>query len=541
MTDDFLQERTQAPLDRMKDFVATLGAPLVSAVQDRLGTAAAGKKMLDDGGEAAELSVLAKKVSLDAVALDTDITNRIEEAASLYSEAASLLQSQTALPDALRYSAASLAEIYLARSRHYAHLVQNVGVIPDEPAMTDVEWDAVKFIKLRQAKAQLGLREKVGGTKSGRHGNSLFNCVGERESRPNRGSVSNQALQDSRQYDVDSVMESQSSLTPSVIDWSVSVGSPAVERPPMESMASRIQAMGKVEEEPAHRENSETLPRADTLDTLNTCLESLDNIKTVIDTIDNPVMTQSHSSQSTQGNGVAMSRSVDAERIQDVESYHTIDPNAPRMSYHTVESMVTHGDGRRQQKSNLNRHNPPTACSDSHTAPYGVLSSGAEYQYGVGSIGTVGKSMESHQPRVTGGHPASSQDQVGYSIASFALGTGCAVVGEHTSQRPDAAQGSSSGYNCGDSVEIFSKSAGVWVKGTVVNTDGLLLTVQYGDRQRKVDLAQNVSDYFRHPSHSAYKTKPAFDSMMTHAGGAPIRPAGSEVSVEPRFTKAAVL
>merc|ERR1719215_1048073 len=50
--------------------------------------------------------------------------------------------------------------------------------------MTDVEWDAAKFVRLRQAKAQLRFQPHVGGPRSGRHGSGFFLCMEDRDYTP---------------------------------------------------------------------------------------------------------------------------------------------------------------------------------------------------------------------------------------------------------------------------------------------------------------------------------------------------------------------
>lgn len=179
VTDTWLQERSQAPLDRVKDWVCELGAPLVEAVQDRISVVAAGKRMLDEGGEAAELGVLAKKTACDAVYADKEIINQIQKAVDLYEDAASLLQSQAGGVGPL----ASLAASYTARATFHKELLASMGTVPEEPPMTDIEWDATKFVQLRQAKAQLGLRSQVGGAATGWRSGLFSTCV-EQERRP---------------------------------------------------------------------------------------------------------------------------------------------------------------------------------------------------------------------------------------------------------------------------------------------------------------------------------------------------------------------
>merc|ERR1719162_966979 len=101
--------------------------------------------MLDEGGEAAELGMLAKKLALDAVSLDNDMLGQFRSLVQLYTEAASLLQEQSSGLGVL----GRLAEAYAERSRVYSKILETLGRAPGEPPMTDVEWDAIKFIQLR--------------------------------------------------------------------------------------------------------------------------------------------------------------------------------------------------------------------------------------------------------------------------------------------------------------------------------------------------------------------------------------------------------
>jgi len=411
MTDDFLQERTQAPLEKIKDWAS----PFVSALQDRIGVVKAGKRMLDDGGEAAELEMLAKKVSLDAVALDNDITDRIQQAVDLYTEAASLIRSQNS----------GLAAAYDVRSKIFSKCLDNLCDPPENPPMTDVEWDAVKLIKLRQAKAQLGLCPHVGGPRAGRHGSASFFSTGffssgcvEKDHQPQttsgvgRGALHG-ALVDhgmAQDYPVAAVASS----TPSVLECSA----PEVGHPAQNSLP----------------------PRENTIDTLNNCMESLDTLKTVIDTIDVPAPSPTHSTTS-----IAMSA-------------------------------------------------PAQAPSQSPYGPYPGLDA---------------------------------------SIVSYAVGAKDQPTAEAASASTSAG---GCPYKVGDPVEIYSKSADTWVSGSIIRVEGWVVTVRYGDRERKVDLtAAGVSSFFRTASLRSANVAPAFDSMLTNPS------ATSAISVEPRATKHAVL
>lgn len=177
MADQWLEERSQAPLDKMKDWVMEISAPMVEAVQGRIGVVQAGKRLLDEGGEAAELGVLAKKISCDAVNVDKDIIHRILEAIALYRDAASLLQAQTAGLGSL----GRLADSYMERATAYQKFLDKLGQTPLQPPMTDVEWDATRFVQLRQVKARLGLRPQVGGAGSGRHSSGFMLCMADED------------------------------------------------------------------------------------------------------------------------------------------------------------------------------------------------------------------------------------------------------------------------------------------------------------------------------------------------------------------------
>jgi len=75
-------------------------------------------------------------------------------------------------------------------------------------------------------------------------------------------------------------------------------------------------------------------------------------------------------------------------------------------------------------------------------------------------------------------------------------------------------------YQKGDPVEIFSKSNDAWVPGSVVKVQQWLLTVQYGDRERKIDLnAPGISSFFRAPTRPLTTLAPLFESMITEQGG----------------------
>jgi len=502
MTDEWMQERTQAPLDKMKDWVADGVAPLVNMAKERIGIVQAGKRMLDDGGEAAELGVLAKKVSIDAVKLDNDIMIKLGNVVRLYSEAAELLQDQTSGLGFL----GSLAEAYAKRSQVYSAFLETLEDAPQEPPTTDVEQDAMKILQLRQAKAGLGLREQVGGPKAGRHGSSLFKCV-ERDTRP-QGKIANSMVhraQGTPERCPEDVPLPTAMLTSPTTDWRNCAGDngyahayssnpPHVsekqkaawsfdesssnasmpnstgfgKRPAGASMASKVELMTKLDEEAEIIQNSGTVQRTDTLDTVNTCLKSLDNLRTVIDTVDAPIDSQSQHAQSMIYDNATVSYSTGGHGLDNVHG-STPEP----------------------------RSRSVTPSRRSPTASFEV--SGRE------PPSTVAHIQEPIIPSTTSyvvGGPANQLPQASSGIPT-------------PSSRP--AEGCR--YKVGDPVEILSKSAETWVRGSVVDVDGFVLTVQYGDRERKVDLkSRSHSSIIRTLKPRDERTGMVIDSMLTNPG-----------------------
>jgi hypothetical protein len=409
--------------------------------------------MLDEGGEAAELGVLAKKIALDAVALDHDIVERIRKTVDLYSEAACLLQSQSSGLGALGRA----AEAYAQRSKELSKLLESVGEAPKEPPMTEVEWDAVRFVQLRQAKAQLGFRDYVGGSRAGRHGYNFFTCMEDRDTR----TLSNPGVP---------VHSWNEKLAFAATEGSTDLGS----EPLGGSMASRIEATQKQQGDADIASESQTIPRADTLDTLNTALESLDSLKIAIDSMDAPSRSVS---------GLSASPSAHASK------------DAARQA------------ASRKMLQETRKGTPPRASPSSGTA----------------------EASERMQSATEG-----AAISLTTSIASYAIG---AASESHSLPMSSPAQGCR--YKVGDTVEIFSKSANAWLTGSVVGVEKWLLTVRYGDRERKVDLqASCLSEFFR-----CQPRVSAFDSMLNNVGGPLMTIPGSEESLEepPRHIKPAVL
>jgi len=573
MTDDWMQERTQAPLDKMKDFVATLGAPLVSAVQDRLGVIQAGKRMLDEGGEAAELEVLAKKVALDAVASDNDIMDRMQNAVDMYSDAATLLRKS-----GLR-ALDHLASSYTERSDFYSKILENAGKAPKEPPMTDTEWDAIKFIQLRQAKAQLGLRQQVGGSKAGRHGNSLFNCM-DRDRAPGNN-VSDDS--DELRHCPENEHPMPSFSTPSVVDWSISVGDNQSSqhasnmqrvgwsfdeasggalaadsinsgmRPVGGTMASKVEAMGKPLHESAPPQNSQTVPRTDTLDTLNTCLESLDALKKNIDTIDAPLpphraTTESHECPfaTSQNSETFSNGSSQARGSMGAHGYVSKDAAKQAASRQILQETRRSTPPRSQRQTPSDNTNDPSQGSFS----YPVITNTTSYAVGTTDMNAPSQGSFSH-PVITPSQGSFSVKE-SYPVITPSQGSFSVKESFPASSAPLSTPVGVCPYKVGDMVEIFSKSVNAWVNGSVVSVEGWVLTVQYANRERKVDLKdQRVFDFFRSPEQRPTNcierptviSAPAFDSMLTNVDVAnmAVKDPIPSPGCSPRLVKTAVL
>lgn len=89
-----------------------------------------------------------------------------------------------------------------------------------------------------------------------------------------------------------------------------------------------------------------------------------------------------------------------------------------------------------------------------------------------------------------------------------------------------AAEATGQQHKIGDPVEIFSKSANTWVRGSVIKVDGWVITVEYGDRQRVVDTqAVNVPDILR-------RVEP--ESAPIRRVSAPIPPSDTEPCTAPQ-------
>lgn len=308
------------------------------------------------------------------------------------------------------------------------------------------------------------------------------------------------------------------------------------------SMASRVAGMGNPEQQAAPTQNSQAglLPRADTLDTLNTCLESLDQLKAVVNNIDDSVPAHSMGSQamplsvvsSTSNTGPSEEEERQAARQQLLQQSRSKTP--PRASPNSSFSVAPNSSFAAPTGSFA-------APAGSFAAPTGSFAAPLNSSFAAAPNGSLAAppsaSLETSSQRPAGSESVSAAPQGSFagpypglnmntSLTSYAVG-GTHVTESGTFYRgsaPSTKPATGCEYKVGDPVEIYSKSSGAWVQGGVVRVEGWKLTVQYGDRERKVDLqAAGVSEFFRSAQHYTRTGAPVFDSMLNNSGS-PQRP-----------------
>jgi len=233
-------------------------------------------------------------------------------------------------------------------------------------------------------------------------------------------------------------------------------------------MASKVELMTKLDEEAEVIQNSGTVQRTDTLDTVNTCLKSLDNLRTVIDTVDAPIDSQSQHAQSMTYDNATVSYSTGGHGLDNVHG-STPEP--------------------RSRSITPSRRSPTTSFEVSGREPPSIV--------------------------------AHIQEPIIPSTTSYVVADPATQLPQASSGIPTPSSRPAEGcrYKVGDPVEILSKSAETWVRGSVVDVDGFVLTVQYGDRERKVDLkSRSHSSIIRTLKPRDERTGMVIDSMLTNPG-----------------------
>lgn len=119
------------------------------AFQDRMEITKAAKKLLEQGGEHAAAALFAKKLGVDAVSNDVEISHKIEKMVLLYEEAAGALRRAKSLPEVNGITGYedfdAMADAYEQRANHYKQAIDLLKKTPEAPPMTATEEDALKI------------------------------------------------------------------------------------------------------------------------------------------------------------------------------------------------------------------------------------------------------------------------------------------------------------------------------------------------------------------------------------------------------------
>lgn len=143
-----------------REWLQEKAKPGVDAIMGGMHAVMPGKKMLDEGGAAAELAVLALKMASDAVMADADILERIQAVIGLYREAVERLKTQAELQAEGNddEQLARFVEAYQVRLQKFQEICSALGNPPPEPPITPEQREAIAFLELRMTKKQYGLR-----------------------------------------------------------------------------------------------------------------------------------------------------------------------------------------------------------------------------------------------------------------------------------------------------------------------------------------------------------------------------------------------
>jgi hypothetical protein len=129
------------------------------AANDRLETAKGGKKLLDEGGDSKALTILAKKGSMDAVALDKFLAQQVQTATYLFEESSSLLKKaefeQSDECKSGQVDLADLAREHDERAQLYRQIRKMLEVPIDSSELTLEERDALILVRIKEGTTTL--------------------------------------------------------------------------------------------------------------------------------------------------------------------------------------------------------------------------------------------------------------------------------------------------------------------------------------------------------------------------------------------------
>jgi len=129
------------------------------AANERIETAKAGKRLLDNGGAIVAQVVVAKKACLDAADIDRDLAQRVQSAVFLFDDSVSKLR---AVKPAFLPGGVELADEHEARAKTYRQIADMLEAALTSVEMDLSEWDALSLVKVRDSCTALQSRTNEG-------------------------------------------------------------------------------------------------------------------------------------------------------------------------------------------------------------------------------------------------------------------------------------------------------------------------------------------------------------------------------------------
>lgn len=164
-----------------------VGKQAYDQAKDRVETAQAGKKMLDDGGPAMKEYLLAKKASITATTADAKVLTDVGATLEAYALASTRLQASAADGGDVASAFRGLSTIYDARARDIKTHFDKLRAAPEIPSVSPIESDAMTILSVQQtaASAKTVVTEKaatVGETYNSMRASDVLDSTKERVS-----------------------------------------------------------------------------------------------------------------------------------------------------------------------------------------------------------------------------------------------------------------------------------------------------------------------------------------------------------------------
>jgi len=130
-----------------------------ASAKDRVDTAAAGKQMVDEGGEPMAQKLLAKKASVDATNFDLKLVAQLPRGVGAYSFAVEKLKAGEVHASGEAPPFGKLASDYQARVSVLTTAMTTLQIVPEYASVSAIESDAIKIVTAK--KAASGLRSSL--------------------------------------------------------------------------------------------------------------------------------------------------------------------------------------------------------------------------------------------------------------------------------------------------------------------------------------------------------------------------------------------